>query len=276
MTGRIGRLREQLGYALADKFGMFRGGGRYRMAMRRSPAAVDLLIEGPNGLQRRSTRPATSDAQVFLDVFHHLAYDTARFAQDASLAAAYAAIRARGATPLIIDAGANVGAASLYYRDTYPAAAVVAVEPEAGNYAELARNLVGDVLALPLRAAIAGNDGAVAVVDAGLDSWGFRTEAASAGAATVPAHSVPTLIALAREHWAIEPFIIKIDIEGFETDLFSGDVSWIDAFALVVVELHDWMLPGTASSRPVVAALAARNRDFLIRGENIFSFRNGT
>ena len=55
----------------------------------------------------------------------------------------------------------------------------------------------------------------------------------------------------------------------------DGDTGWIDDFALIIVELHDWMLPGQGSSRPVTAALAARDRDFLIKGENVFSFRNG-
>lgn len=268
-------VRERLAYLLADRLGVLRGGGPYRMAMRRQGPGVDLIVAGQQATRRLRVRGETSDAQVYLDVFHHRAYETARFAQQAALDAAYRAILAGGGTPLIIDAGANVGAASLWFRDAWPKAAVLAVEPEGGNHAELAQRLAGDPLAHPLRAAVAGTDGDVAVVDAGLDAWGFRTVAAEAGATTVPALTIASLIATARERWpAAVPFIAKIDIEGFETDVFAADTGWIDAFALVIVELHDWMLPGSASARPVIAALAARDRDFLIRGENVFSFRN--
>ncbi len=39
---------------------------------------------------------------------------------------------------------------------------------------------------------------------------------------------------------------IKIDIAGFEEDLFSKCTEWIDAFPVLMVELHDGMLPGEA------------------------------
>lgn len=43
---------------------------------------------------------------------------------------------------------------------------------------------------------------------------------------------------------------------------------------LMIVELHDWMLPRTANSANFLKAVAARNRDFVFRGENVFSIRN--
>ena len=70
------------------------------------------------------------------------------------------------------------------------------------------------------------------------------------------------------------PFIIKIDIEGFEKNLFLENTDWIDKFALLIIELHDWMLPGAANSSSFLNAIAHLNRDFIYRGENIFSIRN--
>jgi FkbM family methyltransferase len=274
--GAISEAKAALAYLLADRFGIVRGGGPYRMAMRRRGGGVDFIVQRPDGSRvRHRVRGDTSDAQVMLDVFHHRSYDTSGFRQHAALMSAYHAIVAQGAVPLIVDAGANIGAATLYYRDCFPAAAIVAVEPEAGNFAELARHVGSDALTMPLRAALSDSDGALAVVDAGLDSWGFRTAAAVGGANEIPALSVPSVVARAAERWNAVPFILKCDIEGFEETVFAGDTGWIDHFALVIVELHDWMLPGQGSSRPVTRALAARDRDFLIKGENVFSFRNG-
>ena len=69
------------------------------------------------------------------------------------------------------------------------------------------------------------------------------------------------------------PFILKIDIEGAEEDLFSEDTTWLDKLPLVVFELHDWMLPGKAASRTFIQAFSGLNRDLLVRVENVFSFQ---
>jgi hypothetical protein len=70
------------------------------------------------------------------------------------------------------------------------------------------------------------------------------------------------------------PFIAKIDIEGAEADLFAANTGWVQSFDLVIIELHDWMLPGQGTSRNFLKCIANLDRDFLHIGENIFSIRN--
>ena len=70
------------------------------------------------------------------------------------------------------------------------------------------------------------------------------------------------------------PFIIKIDIEGFEEDLFSKNLEWVDLFPLLIIELHDWMLPKSSNSKNFLQAISKLNRDFVYIGENIFSISN--
>ena len=111
--------------------------------------------------------------------------------------------------------------------------------------------------------------GTVAVVDAHSGNWGFRTRDCGA----VPALSVPDILALeaCRD---TEPLIVKVDIEGFEKELFADNAGWIDCFPLMIVELHDWMLPGEANSANFLRALTkAAPRDLLWRRENAFSVR---
>jgi len=43
---------------------------------------------------------------------------------------------------------------------------------------------------------------------------------------------------------------------------------------MLVIELHDWMLPGQRSSSTFLRAIANRNFDFLHAGENVFCFNN--
>ena len=65
----------------------------------------------------------------------------------------------------------------------------------------------------------------------------------------------------------------KIDIEGFEQDLFSANTEWVAECGAIIVETHDWMLAGQASAVPLLRCLGALRRDFLVSGEHVMSFR---
>jgi hypothetical protein len=71
-----------------------------------------------------------------------------------------------------------------------------------------------------------------------------------------------------------QPFLVKIDIEGAEQDLFSCNVEWIEKFPILIIELHDWLLPSQGTSRNFLKAIAPLDRDFVFFGENIFSIAN--
>jgi len=214
-------------------------------------------------------RPATSDRRVFEQVFLEEQYDVAKLARWRQLrGAAEAAAR----PPLVLDLGANIGLASLFFAHLLPRAEIVAVEPEAANFARLESHLAPlGRRAQCLRAAASGRDGSARVVAGGGATASFRTEPVAGGgggADVVPACTVPSLLAGRAE---AAPFLLKCDIEGAERELFSGDVSWLDEFAVVMVEPHDWMLPGEARARPLLQALAARERELAIVGESLVS-----
>jgi hypothetical protein len=69
-------------------------------------------------------------------------------------------------------------------------------------------------------------------------------------------------------------FLVKIDIEGFEIDVFSGRLDWIADAYVVVIEPHDWMLPGEFSSRNFMKAMVEHEFEIFIIGENLFFVRN--
>lgn len=214
-------------------------------------------------------RSAATDLRVFVDVFVEGQYDLGRFERRADVSARYEAIVASGKVPLIVDAGAHNGLSALYFRDLYPKAGILALEPEPGNFAELEKLMGDDSLCLCLQAAVASFDGRVMIEDPGLGNWGYRTRQAEGG---VPAHRLSTVLAMSP--WNAEPFVLKINIEGFERDLFEGQAEALDRFYLAYVELHDWLFPNRGNSRNVIKVLASLDRDFLMLGENVVSIKN--
>jgi hypothetical protein len=87
----------------------------------------------------------------------------------------------------------------------------------------------------------------------------------------IPAYSVQSLMNMVTEYI---PFMAKIDIEGFEDILFSSDTEWVQRFPVIVIELHDWMIPGKATSNNFLRTIAQYDRDLLFRGENVISLAN--
>ena len=158
------------------------------------------------------------------------------------LQARMAAIAAQGQVPLIVDAGANIGAASIWFEAHYPLARVLAVEPDPGNCALLRRNGEGRQRIAVIEAAIGGESGRVELGFA----WRFRCGAhgsqrdrrgadddgpADRRRAAVRSRSSPRSISKASR-----PICSR------------ADTGWIDCFDAVMIELHDWMLPGMGSS----------------------------
>jgi len=217
-------------------------------------------------------RPETSDASVIRQIFQAGEYELGRWARTADLLAYGARRSAAGQAPLIVDAGANIGAASVFFAMVYPGSQIVAIEPEAENFELLTGNTAG----LPVdcvHGAIASAEGRVELIDPGQDHWGYRTSPPVADAA----HGIRTVTmnqiyaARAAAHF---PFIAKIDIEGAEAELFSQNLDWVAATPLIIVELHDWLLPKHGTARNFLKCIAALDRDFVYFNENILSMRN--
>jgi len=173
--------------------------------------------------------------------------------------------------PMIVDAGANMGASVNWFAIHFPKAHIVAIEPDAENFAFLQRNSKG--IDTDLRqAALGSQDGMVEVINIGNGEWGYQTKRLEEGG-DVPLLSMDRLVS-EKVAAGYQPFIAKIDIEGGEAELFSQATAWIDHFPLVIVELHDWMTPYRALSRNFLQAISSRDRDFVQVGENTFSIRN--
>src|ERR1700761_6448606 len=104
-------------------------------------------------------RPGTSDEAVMQQMFVQRDYDVSHLSRAADLIGFYQQVVAQGRAPLIIDAGANIGASTLYLADTWPRACVIAIEPDAENMDLLSRNTDGLHNVSCIHAALAASTG---------------------------------------------------------------------------------------------------------------------
>ncbi|HMS27486.1 MAG TPA: FkbM family methyltransferase [Burkholderiaceae bacterium] len=233
---------------------------------------INLHIHGSD-LIFKVRENSTGDHGVVQQIFQNLDYDVSHWVQGQKLLA-YHQEQSKIRQSLIIDAGANIGASVVYFKNTYPQAYVYAIEPEINNWQllEINTSKYGDKT--NFYGAISNVDGTLNLIDPGLSDWGFRTETSRAGdmrQTRVPCISPQSILNNA-QFAHMTPLIFKIDIEGAEEQLFDGDTSWMDKFALIVIELHDWMLPFSGSSSHFFKAMVQHDFDFVHKGENVFLF----
>ena len=152
----------------------------------------------------------------------------------------------------ILDLGANAGFTAVWFGRMFPQAAMACVEPMPDNVRVLRRNL--EMNGIPARvfvAAIDSMDGALvmerAAMDFGHSVSARRREAEDPGQLDVVAVSVPTVM---REMgWQVID-VVKIDIEGHEKHLLTGDAKWLRQVNNLFIE---WHYPGARKELQVLA-----------------------
>lgn len=173
-----------------------------------------------------SLRLRTSDVPAFQQAFVSRDFDSANLPASADR---------------IVDLGANVGLAAVFFALRYPRAHILAVEPDGENFAALCCNTraLGDRVQAECPAA-SQTDGVLHTMAALLDRAGFG-----------------------------DVDILKVDIDGGELALFAqGGGNWLERVALIIVETHDRSHPG--SDAAVRVALTRGFEELPSCGENLF------
>src|SRR6266566_3163817 len=133
-------------------FGLLRGVGAY-CRTHFAPWRGQMFSLTLNG-RKVWLRRTASDTAIFFQIFVKREYETAQWRQHKSLADHYDALLAAGRTPIIIDAGANIGLSALWFSARYPKAKIYAIEPDDANMAMLMRNIAGNPNIIPIRGAV--------------------------------------------------------------------------------------------------------------------------
>jgi FkbM family methyltransferase len=133
----------------------------------------------------------------------------------------------------IIDGGANVGMASVYFLNRYPTARVIAVEPGDANLEMCRLNLepYGNRVTL-VHGAIWKSGGRLSF-EMGDQEWLGQVREDQSG--SVAALTMASLIA--RGSGQVD--LLKLDIEGSEREIFGPDAhEWLPRIRNIAIELH--------------------------------------
>jgi FkbM family methyltransferase len=166
-------------------------------------------------------RLASDDWYAFIEVFHNREYEV----------------------PLqprtILDVGANVGYASLYFAASYAGARLAAVEPCPGNVRHMRRVLERNrIKANIIEGAAAAHGGDATLYLRGSTSHSLLAEHQIACRSTlkVRAWSIPEL--LDQCSWDTVD-LLKLDVEGYERILLKHENGWLSRVGAIIGELHD-------------------------------------
>jgi FkbM family methyltransferase len=176
--------------------------------------------------------------------------------------------------PLIIDCGSNIGASSFYFSKIFEESKIILVEPDYESYIFSKKNLLEKNFFF-LNNVISNQKQTVKFTNNKQDNRSSKID--TNGNVEIESLTVNEVINKF-DITSHNTFLIKIDIEGYEKNLFMNNYEWIDKFKIIIIELHDWMLPTEGNSTNFVKALSdimvkKTKRDLILSGENLISIR---
>jgi FkbM family methyltransferase len=213
------------------------------------PSSHPISVRLPRLAHPLWVRPGSADAATFDEVFVAHEYDLPL---------------GDFAPRHILDLGANVGYASVLFATRWPDASILAVEPEARNVVLLKRNTGAYPRINALHAAVWSRPVRVSVANPEDDANAFQMVESTDDGAGIAAFTIPQFIERLE---CAQLDLLKMDVEGAEAEILRGAGEWLDRVNVMVIELHDRMVPGC--SEALYAALQGRRFRQEIAGQNL-------
>jgi len=177
-------------------------------------------------------RVNSSDFPVFREIFLDMEYD----------------LDYASTVDYIIDAGANIGASTLYFADRFPGAQILALEPDKENFSFLCKNTENFKNVVPINKGLWSETGFLNLSSRVVDS---EAGISATRADTPDENSVEscTVIELIEKYDISRIDIFKVDIEGAELEVFSNaSDEWIRKVKMLIIETHDRSREGCTKS----------------------------
>jgi len=143
----------------------------------------------------------------------------------------------------VIDAGANIGLTSLFFKAYFPDTKIIALEPSEDTFKILCNNVLNNNLKdiTTLKKGLWGHSTYLSPDTSfrdGLD-WAFRlTETSDKNDSSIEVISIPDIM----EQYNLTSIdFLKIDIEGGEVSVFNNtlNLDWLNNVNVLAIEIHD-------------------------------------
>ena len=165
---------------------------------------------------------------------------------------------------IIIDAGANIGAASVYFAARYPRAKIFSIEPETSNFEMLLKNTAPYPNIRCLQKALWFTNEPLVIKNQNVNKESFEIGQKEEDREQEIIQSI-TVNDLIQQFDLPGIDILKIDIEGAEKEVFSNNMEWLQKVGLIFIEYHDRKKTGCRDS--VVKAVAPYVKTVFQKGE---------
>lgn len=184
---------------------------------------------------------------------------------------------------LIIDCGANIGLATIFFKSKYPESSIVSIEPERANFLLLEKNLEHYDKVFLVNKGVWSKKTRLYITNPSGDSIEFHTEEITPELESRPDFDNESAIETIGidDAWQsaggkeCSPYIdlLKVDVEGAEADIFSKNYeTWLPQTRTIIIELH-----GAHCSEIVRTALSKYHfKEQCISGSGVAIFTNET
>lgn len=170
----------------------------------------------------------------------------------------------------ILDCGANIGVETLRFRLHHPQAEIISVEADPDNFSLLAANCRDFARITALHGAVWSKDAELYLHRSPDGNPESSAVEEAGGGPAVEGYSIDSLRML--RGWS-QIDILKLDIEGAEYELFSGNMDWLQTVNCIVFEVPDSDKPGTLQL--IFERLRDERWNGMAIGENLVLLRHG-
>ena len=223
-------------------------------------------------------RNSVSDRSIFWQCIVTTQYETSIFKEHKDkLDLYYENLIKNRNPPIILDCGANIGLSTIYYASKYPEARIVAIEPDGKNFEMLKKNTVafadrvtlikGGIWDSDEKLMIKNPDSGASAFTVGKLSFGNEAD----NKASLQGYSINSIMTSFNLR---DLFIVKIDVEGSQKEIFKRNTDWLARTSLLVIEIEDWLFPWEGTSKHFFGTISKMEFDYLFHGENLFCFNH--
>lgn len=153
------------------------------------------------------------------------------------------------APEIIIDGGANIGLATLYLKNKFPNAKIIAVEPEQSNFDLLVMNTKAYKDIFCLKNGIWNKNCRLQIIDNGDGNASFITKELINNESAKNIINAITITDIMNQFGIHELDLLKLDIEGSEQVIFEKEYEpWLSKTQHVIVEIHPHLHPGSKAN----------------------------